>query len=320
MIFRLVRITLCGWLIALLGSCANETTSLSASVETSQETQDATAATAKSGTAAPPIADIETDTIPAPKEWPKCWLSARLSSIEAIVKKRNATYARTEGRQEFRGKSANPITDGDCVLNWFGQDNPDEPWISEMQHYAGVGYEAVVTCTADATPACTCMSVIPTNDPDNSLDNLTFLVGNCVRESDAGRFVIYNVRDPQRTARLPANESCVTAASKVKLFLTEKIDSIWSMEADEDLTLSNGDSCRVDIEPFAPRADEQDWYGDAIRDWAVITCEEEDGDATCRSYALFYKSGEEQDSRGQVTETGLLLHCSEDKCQQVWKR
>ena len=317
MIFRLVRITLCGWLITLLGSCANETASLSTSVETSKETQDATAATTKSGTTTAPI---ETDTIPAPKEWPKCWLSARLSSIEAIVKKRNATYARKEGRQEFRGKSANPITAGDCVLNWFRQDSPDEPWVVRLQESAGPGYEAVVTCTADPTPACTCMSVIPATSPDNSLTNLTFLAGNCVRKNDDGQFVIYNVGAPQRTEQLPANESCVTAADRVNSFLTEKIDSVWSMEADEDLTLSNGDSCRVDIEPFAPRADEQDWYGDAIRDWAVITCEEEDESSTCRSYALFYKSGEEKDVRGQATETGLMLHCSEDKCQQVWKQ
>ena len=63
-----------------------------------------------------------------PKEWPACWLSSRLSSTEAVVKERSKQFSESAGRQEFIGKSANPITQGDCVMNWFGQDNPAEPW------------------------------------------------------------------------------------------------------------------------------------------------------------------------------------------------
>ena len=100
--------------------------------------------------------------------------------------------------------------------------------------------------------------------------------------------------------------------------LAEKRGAIAALkDADGTVTVSSGDSCRVDVEPFSPRDDEKDWYGDTIRDWAVVTCE--DQATTCRSYILFYKSGEDQDMRGSMTETGLMLLCSDGACHQVWK-
>ena len=309
------------WLVVvLLSGCSNDTAPLSAEIqEAITEEQSASAPVANTRIADEPE-DVVVEEIPAPKEWPACWLSSRLSSTEAVAKRRDKNFTTAAGRQEFRGKSANPITGGDCVMNWFGQDNPDEPWVEMLATKAGTIYDSVITCTADATPDCTCMTAIPTAPaavPGASPADVPFIVGNCVRKTDTGRLTIYNVRNPKQFGLQPANGACDNSNHNVELVFAEKWGEIAALEdEDSNFTLSNGDSCRADVEPFAPRDDEKDWYGDEIRDWAVVTCEDEE--TFCRSYALFYKSGEDQDTRGSMIETGLLLICRNGKCQQVW--
>ena len=310
-----------GLVIAWAGSCSNEIPQLSSSTqEEAPAAQDAQAANAKIGEDNNVVSEA-VEQIPAPKEWPACWLSSRLSSTEAVVKERDSDFTVEIGRQEFLGKSANPITSGDCVINWFGQDNPDEPWVAEMETSTGGIYDSVVTCTADSTPDCTCMTIIPSDpigNPTSPLDDVPFIVGNCVRRSDTGRLVIYNVRNPELLGLTPANGACDGTNGDIASVLNEKRSDIALRQEDGSVTLSNGDSCRVDVEPFSPREDEKDWYADAIRDWAVVTCEDEV--TSCRSYVLFYKSGEDQGMRGSMTETGLMLICKDGTCQQVWEK
>lgn len=301
--------------------CANDNTPFSADLDDVAVEEDKDVAAANTSIADAPeeltVAEVE-----VPKEWPACWLSARLSSTEALVKERDNNFTQQAGRQEFRGRSANPITSGDCVLNWFGQDNPDEPWVALMEQHlidnSPHPYDSIVTCTADSTPDCTCMTSLPQDpvgDPNNPYDDVLFIVGDCVRETDAGRLAIYNVRNPKQLGLQPANGRCDDAANDVSTVLIEKRIEITAMKTDGDVTISNGRTCHVDIEPFNPRDDEKNWYGDEIRDWAVVRCE--DQATSCRSYMLFYKSGEDQDVRGATTEQGLLLICEDGKCQQV---
>lgn len=321
--FNVTRVMCAQLIIVLSSSCANDTAPLaSATQEPATEEHTADDLTSKARIADEPE-KIIVEEIPAPKEWPTCWLSARLSSTEAVVKERAEHFTADKGRQEFRGKSANPITSGDCILNWFGQDNPDEPWIEMLEqhlHESTHPYDSIVTCTADSTPDCTCMTTIPKDplgDPHDPHDNAPFIVGDCVRETDTGRLALYNVRNPEQLSLQPANGRCDDTEASIARVLVEKRSDIIGMGEDSNVTLSNGRTCHVDVEPFNPRDDEKDWYGDEIRDWAVIRCEDEK--TSCRSYALFYKSGEDQDIRSLMTEQGLMLICNHGSCQQVWK-
>ena len=312
------------WLIVGLG-CANETVPFSAESRDAVGTEEENSAEAANTRVSDTPEAVDVEQIPAPKEWPACWLSSRLSSTEAVVKERDSNFTEKAGRQEFRGTSANPITSGDCIFNWFGQDNPKEPWVELIEQRLANSlytYDSIVTCTADSTPDCTCMTSLPQNpdgdDPVDLRDNVPFIVGDCVRETDTGRLVIYNVRNPDQLGLQPANGRCDAAETDVATVLIEKRGEIASMEDDGDVTISNGHTCHVDIEPFNPRDDEKDWYGDEIRDWAVVKCE--DASTSCRSYALFYKSGEDQGRRGSMTEQGLMLICNDGKCEQVWEQ
>ncbi len=315
---------LVGLVVVMSGGCANDSAPLSALVREQSaplpKEAEAQPATARMDAAENSLVEEEVVSIPAPQEWPACWLSSRLSSTEAVVKRHAADFTEEAGRQNFRGKSANPITDGDCVISWFGQDNPDEPWVARMEVGVDENYDSVVTCTADTTPDCTCMTILsadPIGDPHDPHDDVPFIVGNCVREADTGRLVIYNVRNPARLGSQPANGACDRSNDNVSRVLAGKRGEVAARQ-DEDgyVTVSNGDRCRVDVAPFSPRDDEKDWYGDEIRDWAVVTCEDED--TSCRSYILFYKSGEEQGERGAMTEAGLMLICRDGKCQQAY--
>ena len=316
------------WLIAiLLSGCANETAPLSS------ETQEAIAEEQNTDT---PLSntrisdepeDVTVEEIPAPKEWPACWLSSRLSTATAMLAVEGgwdaSSFKRDNGRTEFTGKAANPLNRGDCIFNWFGQDNPDEPWVemlwNEMRQdpqdeFSRDKYEAVVTCTAESTPDCTCMTTVP-----KTLDgNQPFLVGDCVREDDIGGHIIYEVRDPELKAHTPANGRCDVANASIKSLMSQnRRGEIMRMEDDDaDVTTGEDTTCRVDVEPFSPRDDERDWYGDEIRDWAVVTCEDEN--TSCRSYAIFYKSSREDGLRSSSPETGLMLICNDGACEQVW--
>ena len=313
------------WLIVMLSSgCANETAPLSS------ETQEIIAAEQNADTPlsntriADEPEDITVEEIPTPKEWPACWLSARLSTSTAMLAVEGgwdaSSFKRDNGRTEFTGKSANPSNRGNCIFNWFGQDNPDEPWVEVLWNgmpqdpraeYYRDKYEAVVTCTADSTPDCTCMTTIP-----KTIDGeLPFLVGDCVREDDIGGHIIYPVSDPQLKGARPANGRCDIANTSLDSLLANKRAEIMGMEDDREITTSEGTTCHVDVEPLNPRDDEKDWYGDAIRDWAVVTCEDED--TSCRSYAIFYKSSREEGLRSSTPETGLVLICDNGTCEQV---
>ncbi len=324
--FSMSSVTRAWLIVMLLSGCANETAPLSS------ETQEVIAAEQNTNTPlsntriADEPEDVTVEAIPTPKEWPTCWLSARLSTATAMLAVESgwdaSSFKRDNGRTEFTGKSANPSNRGDCIFNWFGQDNPDEPWVGVLWNgmpqdphaeYYRDKYEAVVTCTADSTPDCTCMTTIP-----KTLDGeQPFLVGDCVREDDIGGYTLYEVRDPQLKAHSPANGRCdVTNASIDSLISPNSRSEIMRMEDDTDISANKDTTCRVDIEPFSPLDDEEDWYGDAIRDWAVVTCE--DKDTSCRSYAIFYKSNREEGLRSSSPETGLMLVCDNGTCEQVW--
>ena len=318
---RTASITLCWSLGLLFGSCSDDRVTLSAG-EVQEKTveeppHDTTASRAQvAGHDKNPV--IVTETIPAPKQWPQCWLSSRFSSAEAIMKKNNKIYTEGDGRQTFRGKAVNPTVQGDCIYNWFGQNNSSEPWVAMIQQEISTDiYEAVVTCTADITPDCTCMTVVPSNSaPSNSAD--PFLVGTCVQENDIGEMVLFDVRTPEPGTTQPAKGRCDAANHDLEAILLNdtKRYQIFGMDDDSDIAADDSSkTCRVDIEPFNPRDNEKDWYGDEIRDWAVVTCEDEQ--TSCRSYAIFYKSSEDQDARTQVAERGMMLICDNDSCQRV---
>ena len=322
-VFNVARVICAQLIVVLSSSCANDTAPLSPTTQQPVAEEQAADAPISNARIAEEPEKAIAEAIPAPKEWPTCWLSARLSSTEAVVKERSKHFTADQGRQEFRGKSANPITSGDCVINWFGQDNPDEPWVEMMEQYFSRSthpYDSIVTCTADSTPDCTCMTTLPKDpggDPLTPYDNVPFIVGDCVRETDAGRLAIYNVRNPEQRGLQPANGRCNVANASIARVLIEKRADIVGLDEDTDVTLTDDQTCHVDIEPFNPRDDEKDWYGNEIRDWAVVRCEDEA--TSCRSYALFYKSGEDQNVRGSMTEQGLMLICNRGTCKQVWE-
>ena len=315
---RTASITLCWSLGLLVGSCSDDRISLSAAeVEEKPVEEPLHDTTAAAAQAAGPDKEpgIVTEAVDAPKQWPQCWLSSRLSAAEALMKNTKGVYSKGDGRQEFRGKAVNPTVEGDCIYSWFGQDNSSEPWIAMLQQDTSTDlYEAVVTCTADPTPDCTCMTIIPSSSITDP-----FLVGTCVRKDDIGNLVLFNVQAPEPGTTQPANGRCDTANSDLgKVVLNDaKRYEIFGMDEDSDIAVDDNSNktCRVDIEPFSPRDDEKDWYGDEIRDWAVVTCEDEQ--TFCRSYAIFYKSSEDQDARTPVAERGMMLICKNGKCQQV---
>ena len=324
-VFNRLSMVCAGLIVMLLSGCANDTTPLSSATQAAiADEQKADAPVSNTRSAAAPE-DVVVEEIPAPKAWPACWLSARLSSVEAGVKERDLNFTPEAGRQEFRGKSANPIAGGDCVFNWFGQDNADEPWVAMTEQQFSNSpnpYDSIVTCIADSTPDCTCMTVIPTDpdgdNPSDLRDDIPFMVGKCIRATDTGRLAMYNVRNPQQLGLQPANGRCDVANASISRVLNEQRGEIMKLAPGEDTNMATSENatCRVDVEPFNPRDDEKDWFGDEIRDWAIVTCEDEN--TFCRSYALFYKSGEDQDVRGTTTEQGLMLICTNGSCEQVW--
>lgn len=311
------------WLILLCYGCAREKISFSTSQQEATQSVKLPPPTPQEAAGDATPGDVVAEEIPAPKAWHGCWLSSRLSSSAALRAVgdswRTSRFRRADGRQEFTGKSANPANRGACIFNWFGQDNGSEPWVALMwnglqqdKRYQD-SYEAVVTCTSTSTPECTCMTIVPKIFDDDH----RFLVGKCVKEDDLGDHMLYDVSDPQSHNSAPANGRCNLAEHNISAVLMEKNSDIMRAEEDFEVTLSSGDSCRIDIEPFAPQADEADWYGSEIRDWAVVTCE--DTNTACRSYAIFYKSNREQGERGLTIEQGLMLICEEGSCIRVWE-
>ena len=320
---RTVCIVLCWSLGLLFGSCSDDHIVFSADdVQEEVVEEPIHDTTAGAAQAADPDKEpgVVTETIAAPEQWPQCWLSSRLSSAEAVRKKVQVAYQKNDGRQEFRGNIVNPTAQGDCIYNWFGQDNSGEPWVAllhtRLSSFTSADYyEAVATCTADATPDCTCMTAIPIDSSITS--GKPFIVGYCERENALGETKLFNVSAPDpATPMQPANGRCDTANNLIaEATKPEKRNEIFDMSEDGDIDVGNNQTCNVDVEPFNPRDDEKDWYADAIRDWAVVVCE--DKQTSCRSYAIFYKSSEDQDARSPTPESGLMLICNDGSCQRA---
>ena len=267
-----------------------------------------------------PPPPITVEPIPAPKKWPKCWLSVRLSAMNAqrIAGFGGNTqlpplYSAAQGRQGFRGILKNPTAEGNCVLNWFGQDHSQEPWVLQLQEqYPDM--HATLTCTADATPQCTCISILPTPPYGNSL---SLRIGQCVRDAATGGHELYNHKDPDSSHTVPDTGRCATVNNIVTdVSQTRLNDSSFLQETtDKDSTPTTNISCRTDFEPFAPQPDEKDWYADKIRDWAITTCT--DQTTNCRCYLTYNKSGHEEGKRSSGFEYNTCLLCENGTCQQV---
>ena len=253
-----------------------------------------------------------------PKHWPQCWLSFRLSVMTAfhIAGHRDdapmvaPTYTLAEGRQKFQGESKNPTTSGDCVINWFGQDNPDEPWV-ELFKQEFPRYAAVISCKASPTPDCLCAATLPVSDKDGFSESEE----RCVRKTADGNYKLYSVHEVADDQTVPAAGHCTAAHNAVGEITRANLglESFRQQTQDRQETGYAGQTCRTDIEPFAPQPEEEDWYADKIRDWAVTTCTDES--TGCRCYAIYNKSGYIEGERAGMFEHETCLLCKDGTCQ-----
>ena len=303
-------------------SCNEARVSLSADDQTANALGEGAQITAEEPADPPPPVVVEE--IPGPKKWPKCWLSSRLSLMNALRisgfgagDKTDPLYSAEQGRQEFRGHSKNPTTHGDCVLNWFGQDHSKEPWVLQLQT-GHPNMHAALTCTADATPQCNCISVIP--PPPYRTGNgggIDIKIGLCVRDSAAGGHELYNYNDPDSSQTIPAAGRCTAVSADTSAIGKARLhdNSFLQQNQDSQHTGASGSTCRTDIEPFAPLDEERDWYADKIRDWAITTCT--DPITNCRCYTIHNKSGHEEGKRDAGFEYGTCLLCTNGTCKQA---
>ena len=286
--------------------------------------------------AAPPkeFRDASGHTMTSPGGWPDCWLSSRISAVEAAIVAGEVVsetgihwsgkFKYPEGkRHEYEGETQNPHAKGKCTLNWFGndEDNANEPWINNqnsdptklgMQQKYGSGYAAVLTCTADATPQCHCITAIPSRPgPDSD-----FGVGLCVRKVPgtllerprAGEdFQLFNYYLPDPSLPLEHSSGrCRGARINVKALYRQQQEDIFRQQADKDLHI-NGNTCHLDVEPFKPKPEEATWYADEVRDWAVMTCKSD----ACRCFGIFAKSGTVDGARSRWFEYDTCVICGD---------
>ena len=302
-------------LFALLGSCNEERFVMSAEAE---EVQKNTGDAISEPTPTPTPLQVTSEENPAPKQWPQCWLSARLSTMTAFRitgfggnTRQDPLYESSGGRQEFKSTSYNPTTDGNCVLNWYGQDNSKEPWVSQLETKAP-NMHAALTCIADKTPDCRCVTLIPS--PPYTDQGIELMSGVCVREVTGGGYEIYNVRDPSSSNTVPAAGKC-DAALADSLASVQTQATFMEENTDTTSTGANGSTCRTDIEPFAPLDDEKGWYANKIRDWAITTCT--DTTTNCRCYVTYHKSGHKDKERSLARGYKTCLLCADGTCQQA---
>ena len=283
---------------------------------------------------APPVefTDAAGNKMTSPGGWPKCWLSSRLSAVQAAIVAGetpngwSGKFLYEKGkRHEFEGEIQNPHAKGKCTLNWFGDDagNANEPWLNnessdttkqgmENREDYSSGYTAALTCTADATPECHCITVIPTTPGPNT----DFGIGLCVRKvpgtlpdrPKAGDdFQLFNYRQPDTSLPLePAEGRCNGAQNDLIALYSQQREEIFQRQSDGELSI-NGNTCRLDIEPFNPPPEEATWYGAKVRDWAVITCKSD----SCRCFGVFAKSGTVKDKRSRWFEFDTCVLCGE---------
>ena len=294
-------------------ACNEESISLS----TSELTPNKDEADAAKGEVGEPPAVEE---LPSPKKWPKCWLSSRLSTVNAqrIAGFGSNTqvpplYSAAQGRQEFRGLLKNPTAEGNCVLNWSGQDHRQEPWVLRLQEQYPAMH-AALTCTAKSTPECHCISLLPEPPYDGTL---SLIIGTCVREAVTGGHELYDVRDPDNSHTVPDNGRCNAARAETRKLVTSRLgdEGFLQQTVDDETTPTANLTCRTDFEPFAPLDDEKDWYASDIRDWAITSCQ--DQTTNCRCYVIHNKSGHEEGKRGMGIESGTCLLCENGTCQQA---
>lgn len=309
-------------LFAPLGSCNEERFVTSTSEKKPPHKDDAEANPKPTKTPPPPV---DSEELPTPKHWPECWLSSRLSTMTAFRIAGFSDNAYTgplhkssDGRQELTGESQNPHTTGKCVLNWFGQDHSQEPWVLQLQETPELqGMHAALTCIADKTPNCRCAALLP--QPPYTDQAFELIIGLCVEDAPDGGHEIYHVKDPSRGNTVPAAGKCVAAladsiASRPN---TRDAQEIF-LQQNKDTTATGtkqGISCRTDIEPFAPLDDEKGWYAHKDRDWAITTCT--DNTTGCRCYVTYNKSGQKDKERSMTQEYNSCLLCADDTCQQA---
>jgi len=315
----MIRVALILFTSILLLSCSNKQVNFTSAGGLSQP--------------APPteFTDANGNKMTSPGGWPDCWLSSRLSAVQAAIVGGETPQNGWRGkflypqnkRHEYEGETQNPHAKGKCTLNWFDNDadNANEPWINNrsndstkqgMQQKYPSGYTAALTCTAEATPKCHCITVIPTNPgPDTN-----FGIGLCVRKvpgtlaerPKAGDdFELFNYRLPDTSLPLePAGGRCDGARNDLRALYSSQWEDILAQQSDDTISI-NGNSCRLDIEPFSAPPEEATWYGDKIRDWAVVTCKSD----ACRCFGTFSKSGLVKDKRSSWFEDETCVICGE---------
>ncbi len=261
---------------------------------------------------------VSAEAMAAPKRWPQCWLSYRLSVVASFYTAGSRgdswvdpTYTEGDGRQEFQGKSYNPSVSGNCVLNWFAQDYSKEPWVALFKQKFP-SYAAVVSCTATSTPDCLCAATLPVlrNDFHESRER-------CVRKTAAGDYELYSVREVADNQSVPAAGRCDAVLKTVGAIARTNLGlGSFLQETKDRLEVGSvGQACRTDFEPFAPLPEEKDWYANEIRDWGITTCT--DQNTGCRCYAIYNKSGYRAGSRASVFEDETCLLCKDGTCQLV---
>lgn len=296
-----ITIALVAW--SALAGCAKQT---AFSSEVEALTAPATPRTFRSA---------EGDTMVSPAGWPECWLSSRLSAVQAALvagERPNGTwgdflYPKGE-RQQFRGILQNPAAEGDCILNWLGKNNHDEPWVAELLSSKYPGAIATLTCTADMTPDCHCVTGIPSNPGPGT----PFGIGLCVDKvpTSGKSYELFNYRTPDPAIPIEsAAGRCDVPQRNIEALYQREREAIMTRQNDGDLDTA-GHRCRLDIEPFAPSPAEATWYGSDIRDWAVISCESN----ACRCFGTFAKSGTVATARGRWFENNICIICSDDGC------
>ena len=311
--------TLCITILALSffsSSCNKRTASLSS--QDPVAAQDEKGNTIDAEGTLPTEEGIVAEGIAAPKKWPKCWLSYRLSVLTSFHIAGNRgntwtdpTYTQEDGRQEFQGNSKNPTASGNCILNWFDQDYSKEPWVALFKKEFP-RYNAVISCSAQSTPDCLCASTMPVESPDGFLTSEE----RCVRKSSDGKsYSLYGVHEIADNQTVPAAGRCDAAHKATSAIAKTNLgtDSFMQQTQDKLEIGGAGQTCRTDFEPFAPQPDEKDWYADKIRDWAITTCS--DQSTGCRCYAIYNKSGYQDGARSGLFEHETCLLCADGTCQ-----
>ena len=293
------------------GSCNKQSVSLSN--RDTEETQDGNGIDAE---VVSPPEEITVETVSAPTQWPKCWLSYRLSIMTSfhIAGSRGDTWVESKhtpeaGRHEFKGESKNPTTSGKCTLNWFAQDYSKEPWVALFKQEFP-NYRAVISCTATPTPDCLCASTLPVviNDFYESEER-------CVHKTADGNYKLYGVHERSDNQTVPAAGRCDATFKAVGDIARANlgVENFKQQTKDRQEMGGAGQTCRTDIEPFAPLPDEKDWYANEIRDWGITTCT--DQNTGCRCYSIYNKSGYKEGARSGMFEHETCLLCKNGTCQ-----